>query len=233
MERTIAVRTELESILVEEALAMARELEAGIDGAPDGQVLDIGEQAVIRLGRELARSAPEAALRRQAEAAGKKEAPAAPALAAAAAPSRTRRPGRSWPPPGAWRRPAARSAAPPAARPPTRWRTDSASSAPSARGRSGWLAGRRRAGRSMWPRPGWRSSPASGSTTRRFAATSIGPPRPRAATRPRGAFAAAEGEAGLLADGVMAPSRDGWCQLKLAAYPKRPAGEPAEPEERR
>ena len=94
MARTIEVRTELESILVEQALAMARELEAVTDAAPDGAVLAVGEMAAVRLGRELTRVALEAALQRQAAPAEKRGAPAAPAPAAAAAASRTRRPGR-------------------------------------------------------------------------------------------------------------------------------------------
>ena len=48
MERTITVRTELESILVEQALVMARELEAVTDAAPDGAVLAVGELAAAR-----------------------------------------------------------------------------------------------------------------------------------------------------------------------------------------
>lgn len=95
MERTFTARTELEAILVEQALAMARELEAVSDAAPDGQVLAIAEAAAVRSGRDLARAALEAALRRQAEAAEKKGPPAAPAPAAAAGSSRARRPGRS------------------------------------------------------------------------------------------------------------------------------------------
>jgi hypothetical protein len=94
MARTIEVRTELESILVEQALLMARELEAVTDAAPDGAVLAVGEMAAVRLGRELTRVALEAALQRQAGPAEKKGPPAAPAPAAAAAASRTRRPGR-------------------------------------------------------------------------------------------------------------------------------------------
>jgi hypothetical protein len=94
MERMIAVRTELESILVEQALLMARELEAVTDAAPDGQVLAVGELAAVRLGRELTRVALEAALQRQAGAAEKKARPGGPAPAAAAVASRTRRPGR-------------------------------------------------------------------------------------------------------------------------------------------
>jgi hypothetical protein len=95
MERTFTARTELEAILVEQALAMARDLEAVTDAAPDGQVLAIAEAAALRSGRELTRTALESALRRQAEAAEKKGLPAGPAPAAAAASSRTRPRGRS------------------------------------------------------------------------------------------------------------------------------------------
>jgi hypothetical protein len=94
MERTFTARTELESLLIEQALAMARELEAVTDAAPDGHVLAVGEAAAVRLGRELTRRALEAALRRQAEAAEQKGLPAGPAPAAAAASSRTSRPAR-------------------------------------------------------------------------------------------------------------------------------------------
>jgi hypothetical protein len=84
MERTVTIRTELEAILVEQALAMARELEMVSDAAADGQVLAISEVAAIRAGRELTRRALEATL----------QLPAAPAPAAAVASSRARRPGR-------------------------------------------------------------------------------------------------------------------------------------------
>lgn len=95
MERMVMVRTELEAILVDQALAMARELETLTDAAPDGQVLAVAEQAALRSGRELTRRALEAALQRQAEGVEKKrEVPAASAPAAAVAWSRTRRPRR-------------------------------------------------------------------------------------------------------------------------------------------
>ncbi len=93
MSRTVEVRTELESILVEQALVMARELELASDAAPDGQVLAVSEALAIKAGRELTRRALEATLQRQAEPAEKKGLPADPAPAAAAASSRTRRPG--------------------------------------------------------------------------------------------------------------------------------------------
>ena len=94
MERMVTVRTELESILIDQALAMARELEAVTDAAPDGQVLAVAELAAIRSGRELTRRALEAALQRQAEAAEKKGLPGEPAPVGAAVRSRTRRPRR-------------------------------------------------------------------------------------------------------------------------------------------
>jgi hypothetical protein len=94
MERTFTARTEVEAILLEQALLMARELEAVTDAAPDGAVLAVGETAAVRLGRELTRRALEAALQRQAEAAERKGLPGGPAPAAAAAPSRAGRPGR-------------------------------------------------------------------------------------------------------------------------------------------
>ncbi len=94
MERTVTIRTELEAILVERAMAMARELEMVSDAAADGQVLAVSEVAAIRAGRELTRRALQAMLQRQAESAEGKGLPAGPAPAAAPAASRTRRPGR-------------------------------------------------------------------------------------------------------------------------------------------
>jgi hypothetical protein len=94
MERIFTARSELEVILLEQAQAMARELEEVTDAAPDGQVLAVAEAAAVRSGRELARRALEAALQRQAELAEGRGLPAGPAPAAAAARSRTRRTGR-------------------------------------------------------------------------------------------------------------------------------------------
>lgn len=95
MERTFTARTEVEAVLLEQALAMARELEAVTDAAPDGHVLAAAERAAVERGREFTRIALEAALRRQAREAEKKGLPAARADAAAAGRSRTRRTGRS------------------------------------------------------------------------------------------------------------------------------------------
>ncbi len=94
MERSFTARTELESILLEQALVMARELEAVTDAAPDGAVLAVGELAAVGLGRELTRVALEAALQHQAEAAEKKGRRAGPVPAAGGGASRIRRPRR-------------------------------------------------------------------------------------------------------------------------------------------
>lgn len=54
----------------------------------------------------------------------------------------------------------------------------------------------------------------------------------RQATLPAaGSFAAAAGRTEFATDGVMAPSRDGWREVKLAVFQKRPDGPPAEPAE--
>jgi hypothetical protein len=53
----------------------------------------------------------------------------------------------------------------------------------------------------------------------------------RRGSSPPANFADAEGSVEFLSDGVMAPTRDGWRELKMALFQVRPAGEPAEPEE--
>jgi len=53
----------------------------------------------------------------------------------------------------------------------------------------------------------------------------------RQAEPPVAAFAAAGGRVEFLTDGVMAPTRSGWREVKLARFLARPAGEPAEPTE--
>ena len=91
MKRMVEVSTELESILVEQALAMARELEMVSDAAPDGHVLAVSELAASRGGRELTRRALEVTPQRQAARARQKGPPARPAPAAGVASSKTRR----------------------------------------------------------------------------------------------------------------------------------------------
>jgi hypothetical protein len=74
--RTFRAETPLQALLVEQALALARELESAADAAPDGQVLARVEALAVPAGRELTRQAVEAALQAQAQAAEKKGRPA-------------------------------------------------------------------------------------------------------------------------------------------------------------
>ena len=90
MAHTVEVNTPLEALLVEQALAMARELGAVADAAPDGHVLAQAEVAAVRLGPRVHASRPGGALQAQADAAEKKGRPAASAPAAAAATPRAR-----------------------------------------------------------------------------------------------------------------------------------------------
>ena len=70
--RTFHADTPLQALLVEQALLLARQLEAAADGAPDGRVLARVEAAAVPAGRELTRQAVEAALQAQAGRAEKK-----------------------------------------------------------------------------------------------------------------------------------------------------------------
>jgi hypothetical protein len=70
--KTFRTRTPLQALVVEQALALARQLERTADSAPDGQVLARVEAYAVPAARELARTAVQAALQAQAEAAEKK-----------------------------------------------------------------------------------------------------------------------------------------------------------------
>ena len=70
--RTFHTDTPLQALLVEQALLLARQLEATADAAPDGQVLGAVEAAAVPAARELARKAVEAALQQQAPAVEKR-----------------------------------------------------------------------------------------------------------------------------------------------------------------
>ena len=76
--------TPLQALVLEQALLLARQLEATADAAPDGQVLARVEALAVPAARELARQAVQAALQAPAQAAEKKGRRAAPAPAAAA-----------------------------------------------------------------------------------------------------------------------------------------------------
>lgn len=81
--REIRVESAYEALIVEQALAMARDLKRTADGAPDGKVLAIAEQAAVRQGRELARKSLEAVLNAQGSDLEKKVRRAGPAPAVA------------------------------------------------------------------------------------------------------------------------------------------------------
>lgn len=70
--RTFQADTPLQALLVEHALALARQLEQAADDAADGQVLAAVERLAVPAARELARTAVQSALQAQAEAAEKK-----------------------------------------------------------------------------------------------------------------------------------------------------------------
>jgi hypothetical protein len=63
--REIRIEDPVEALIVEQALAMVRDLKQVADDAPDGQVLARAEQAAVRQGRELTRKSLEAVLNAQ------------------------------------------------------------------------------------------------------------------------------------------------------------------------
>lgn len=79
---TVSVETPFESLVVEQALAFAREMEATANGAADGKVLDQCELLVLSKGRELLRAILAGAAQQQADAVEKKGGPAGPVNAA-------------------------------------------------------------------------------------------------------------------------------------------------------
>ena len=83
MTRTFRADTPLQALILEHALAMARQLERTATDAADGKVLAEVEAATLPAARELARMAVEAALQAQAQQAEKKGPPTAPAQVAA------------------------------------------------------------------------------------------------------------------------------------------------------
>lgn len=83
MPRTFQADTSFQALILEHALAMARQLERTATDASDGKVLVEVEAAALPAARELARKAVEAVLQAQAKAAEKKGRPTAPVPAAA------------------------------------------------------------------------------------------------------------------------------------------------------
>ena len=86
IRRAFQADTPLQALILEHALALARQIEQAADGAPDGKVLAAVEATAVPAARELTRTAVAAALQAQAAAAEKKGRPAAPARAAARPP---------------------------------------------------------------------------------------------------------------------------------------------------
>jgi len=80
--RDIRVNNPTEALIVEQALAMYREMEHTANAAPDGQVLAQVEQLAVTRGREFMRKSLEAVLNAQAEEVEKKGRAAGPAQAA-------------------------------------------------------------------------------------------------------------------------------------------------------
>jgi hypothetical protein len=74
--------TPLQRLIVERALALAKELEATADSAPHGQVIDRCESLLLGNGREFLRRALEDTLQAQVDALEKKGRPAGPASVA-------------------------------------------------------------------------------------------------------------------------------------------------------
>ncbi len=69
MERfVVEVDSPLQRLILEHALALAKELEHAADSAPDGQVLDRCEQVALSSGRQFLRQALADALEQQADA---------------------------------------------------------------------------------------------------------------------------------------------------------------------
>jgi hypothetical protein len=87
MIRTFEAHTPLEVLLLEQALLLARQLQATADQAPDGHVLARVEAVAVPATRELARQAVQCTLQTQADAAEKK------GRRAAAVPTATTLPG--------------------------------------------------------------------------------------------------------------------------------------------
>lgn len=79
---TLVAETAFQRLMMEQALAMAKELELAGDAAPDGQVLDQLETLAVARGRDFTRGALEGALQRQVTDLEKKLRHAAAAVAA-------------------------------------------------------------------------------------------------------------------------------------------------------
>jgi hypothetical protein len=94
-ELAIRVETPLQRLLVERALAFAKELEQAADSAPDGRVLDRCESVALGSGRDFLRRALADVLEHQADVADEKGGRRGPAPAAGGGGTRAARRDRS------------------------------------------------------------------------------------------------------------------------------------------
>jgi hypothetical protein len=99
IRRMMEFESEEELIAAEQAIAMARELKALADAAPDGRVLAVVEAAALEGGRRFVRERLQDALNAQAAVLEKKGGAAGPARAARRCGATGRPSGGSSPPP--------------------------------------------------------------------------------------------------------------------------------------
>jgi hypothetical protein len=93
--RDIRVENPQEAMIVEQALAMYREMRNAAAAAPDGAVLSVAEGLAMARGRELTRKSLQSVLQEEAEASEKKGLPREAAFAAESASIAERKSGRS------------------------------------------------------------------------------------------------------------------------------------------
>jgi hypothetical protein len=93
--RDIRVESPQEALIVEQALAMYREMRSAAANAPDGQVLSAAESLAVHRGRDLMRRSLETVLQEETTSAEKKGLPPESAPVAAAASTAGSKPGRS------------------------------------------------------------------------------------------------------------------------------------------
>jgi hypothetical protein len=74
--------TPIQRLVVEQALVMAKELEAAADSAPEGQIIDRCESFMLGFGRDFLRRMLESTIQLRAESLEKKVGPLAPARVA-------------------------------------------------------------------------------------------------------------------------------------------------------
>lgn len=84
--RDVRVENPQEALIVEQALAMYREMRAAAAAAPDGEVLSTAESLAMRRGRELTRRSLEAVVQEEIESLEKKGRASDRAFAAEPAP---------------------------------------------------------------------------------------------------------------------------------------------------